>query len=60
MTKITLENEFGTYSVECKRDIQFIEEYFLVLIIPALCAASFTEETVYDCIESIANGVAHE
>ena len=60
MTKITIENEFGTYTVETKRNIQFIEEYFLVLIIPALCAASFTEETVYDCIETIAEGTAHE
>lgn len=45
-SKITLENQYGTYSIEAKQPTKTIQEVRENLLIPVLLAAGFGEKTV--------------
>ena len=51
MRKITLEDEYGTYSVETTQDPVTIDQIFEGLIIPVLLAAGFGEGTINDYLD---------
>jgi hypothetical protein len=50
-SRITLENEYGTYSISTHSSDMDIVEIFNTLIIPLLKAAGYAEKTVEDYLD---------
>lgn len=46
MTKLTLETEYGTYSVEVNEDDMNITDVFDRLLIPVLLSAGYDEHSI--------------
>jgi hypothetical protein len=47
-SKITFENQYGTYSVETTQSAESISEVRDYLLIPVLLAAGYVEKTIHE------------
>lgn len=50
MTKITIENEFGTYSVSTNANVDFLKCFIERLVKPCLCAMGYSQNLVDDVV----------
>jgi len=60
MTKITLENEFGVYTIESKNDCETFIDYWGNLVRPLLIASGFPESLVDDCHNDTVRSLADD
>lgn len=51
MSKITLENEFGTYTIDSKKEVEHINDVMDYLVMPLLLAAGYQPSTIKEGIE---------
>ena len=47
-TRLVLENENGRYSIEIKKEMITISEFFDELVVPILLAAGYSEKLIQD------------
>ena len=52
MTKITLENKYGVFSVEYKSELNNINDLFENLVEPVLLSAGYSKELINDYFEN--------